>query len=311
MNPKLSVICVCFAVMLSAACGGVKVGTRTAGDSKVGVGELQKGSQWYRKGCYERALAHFRIAYRRLALIDHVSGLAACLNNIGNIYKSRGEFDQALQYYKESFELYEQIDHATGGVHALSNQAAVLIRAERLNQADKLLAKAENLAAAKGIALAALLTNRGIYYLKTDAYTEAETVLNRALALGGQGTTEQLAGVHAALGSLMHKTGRLAQALEHYHAALEVDRRSGFSRGIAEDLAAIGQIELARGRQPAAIAALKRSARIYALMKDERALSPILAQLDQLSAITAPYTPRDLEVIENWLNDPVATSPCD
>ncbi len=76
--------------------------------------------------------------------------------------------------------------------------------------------------------------------------------------------------VNFALGDLMLETQRYEKAVAFFRSALTVDRLSGFYKGIADDLAAIGSVYLFQKNDELAMNFYKRSVKIYALIGEQK-----------------------------------------
>jgi len=108
----------------------------------------------------------------------------------------------------------------------------------------------------------------------------------------------------------MSSMGRYEEGLEQYRKALEGDRQSGFHQGIADDLAAIGQIYQHEGEHTAAASHLQRSIKIYALLGDEERVIDIMAMLE----VSAKEANVDIAItrhfISQWARGEILESPC-
>jgi tetratricopeptide (TPR) repeat protein len=240
---------------------------------------LVRGIELFRQGCGEKALGFFLKAHEWYTAADDLSGVATCLNNIGNVYRARGGLDEALLYYREAAGIYTECRDRQGAVQALTNIAAVLIDRGCLELADQTLSVAEQVSEEVKIRSVSLMKNRGIYWMKKKDFTKAEAALDRALAATADTDIAEKAAVHFALGRLALETGRPEEALSHMKAALAGDRQAGYYRGEAEDLAQMAGIYDRRQDAKSAARLYMRAVKIYALLGDREKVDALSGPL--------------------------------
>ena len=278
-----------------------------------GAREMQRGLEWYQKGCYERSLEYLFRAYDLYSASDVLEGVAMSLNNIGTVFRIMGEYERAISFLDESYAIYSELDNQAGALRVLSNKSAVLIDAGKLDEAEQLLQSAlqhvppgEN----RGL-LTPLLQNQGVLLTKRGSFDAAEEVLakclNQAEDLDPLGT----ASLHFAFGNLMLKTDRPSEAIVSFEKALSIDRELGFYKGIADDLFSMGEGYLKLGQEEDAVAVWKRSAKIYALIDRAAELEKTMKYLRE----TAQGAGADISVTESfvqrWREGRLYESPCE
>ena len=59
----------------------------------------QKGADAYQYGRYEKAIDYYERALKIFSQSNHLEGISANLNNIGEVYNSLGQHEKALSYY--------------------------------------------------------------------------------------------------------------------------------------------------------------------------------------------------------------------
>ena len=198
--------------------------------------ELHKGTGWYQKGCYHKALTHLSGAHELFTALDDLPGIAMSLNNIGNVYGRTGDTESAILFFESSHAIYRDLDDHNGAVLALSNKAAMMIQNNDLEDAEATLDAAQKLVdRTSGKKHAALLKNRGVLLAGKKKYPEAEALLMEALAVSDPQNNAEAAAIHFSLGNLMAENNRYDEGIAHYRKALSFDRQSGFHAGIADD----------------------------------------------------------------------------
>jgi tetratricopeptide (TPR) repeat protein len=292
------------------ACAGGKSAQKMPEHITAGMQAITKGISRYNKGCYQSSLEYFFRAHELFTASDQLSGIAVSLNNIGNVYRALGDGDSAVLFLDESFAIYTDIDDYQGAVQVLSNKAAALIDSGRLEKATNVLGTAEEIAQKNEISFSPLLNNRGILLIKKKEYQSAEEILKRALADADPQNFSEFATVNFALGNLMLETKRYQQAVNFFNAALEKDRSSGFYKGIADDLAAIGSAYLLQEKNELALSFFKRSIKIYALIGDPEKVHSILEQLEKIAAKTGFDITVTKHFVSRWLEGKALENPC-
>jgi len=272
--------------------------------------ELHKGIAWYQKGCYHNALPHLLRAHEQFTAYDDLPGIAMSLNNIGNVYGKLGDPESAILFFESSQAIYRDLHDIGGAVQALSNKAAVLIKINKLEDAEATLEVAHKLEHTTAETSPLLLNNWGILLTRKKAYAEAEDMLIAALNATGPDNSPQAASIHFSLGNLMSTTNRYDQGLEHFRKALDNDRRSGFHQGIADDLAAIGTLYQREGEHTAAAAHFQRSIKIYALLGNEERALAIMGMLETSAREAHVDISVTRHFISQWARGEILESPC-
>jgi tetratricopeptide (TPR) repeat protein len=286
------------AVLFLFGCAGGNAVKKTPDHISSGMKEIGKGATWYKKGCYNRSLEYFFRAHELFAASDQIDGVAMSMNNIGNIYRIMEDIDSSLLFFEESISIYQDIKDYKGLVQALSNKAAVLIDSDRLEEAAGVLKSAEDIAEKISISTGHISNNWGILFIRQKEYSRAEEILNSALANTDPDNHSEYATVNFALGTLMRETGRYEKAVYFFKAALETDRLSGFHKGIADDLGAIGDINFSQGKYEPAVNYFKRSIKIYALIQNRSKVTEIMKKLN----IAAEKSGQDIIVTKHFIN---------
>lgn len=275
-----------------------------------GMQQIKKGNELYQKGCYKRSIEHFFRAHERFAASDQVAGVAMSMNNIGTVYRILGDTTDALRFFNESYRMYQDLNDPAGRVRVLSNIAATLLGVGKLTEAEPVIDTADRLAADHGIMHGPLLRNRGILFAKKKAYQRAETILNRALTDVDPSNLSEFAAINAALGNLMAETDRTNEAIEFFKDALVADRQSGFTKGMGDDLAAIGKTYHGLEAYSAASSYYQRSLKIYALIGNTQKVRDIMGRLEKIAEETGRDASITKEFAASWLKG-AANSPCE
>ena len=310
---KYNFLIIVLTVFLFACAGGKSVRTMPK-DIASGFKNINKGTFWYQKGCYKRSLEYFSRAHELFAAADQLSGVAMSMNNIGNVYRTQRDIPGAILFFEESFDIYSDIHDWHGAVQALSNKAAALIDAGMLDEAADVLNTSEGIAKKNGIRFVPLLNNRGVLLIKKKEYQRAEDVLKKALSKADPANFSEFATVNYAMGNLRQETGRYEEAIPFFEAALAADRSSGFHKGIADDLSAIGLACLVQDKNEMnelAVKYFKRSIKIYALMGNEEKVHEIMEYLDMAAKKAEMNVDATKHFVRAWLGKKTFENPCE
>ena len=295
---QLIVILTLLSTFFFFACANKNLAKKSPDPLGAGMREITKGITKYKKGCYKDALNYFFKAHELFTANDHLPGVAMSLNNIGNVYRNSGDNKSAVLFFEESLSIYEDIGNVKGAVQVLSNKAAALIADDMLEEALKTLDAADAIAQKNKIFYGPLLNTRGILLIKKKEFEKAEAILHAARTRVDAENYSETATVNFSLGNLMLATQRYEQAVFFFQSALEADRLSEFSKGIADDLAAMGSAFLLQEKYSQAANVFKRSLKVYALLGDKKNVQHIMAQLENIS----DGTEIDLSVTRHFVN---------
>ena len=283
------------------ACAGAPVTTSSAGSPDRGDHELKRGVYWYHKGCTRKALDHFQAAHEHYCLADQQIGVARSLISLANLYRQSGNLDNAMLFYDAAIVAARRCDDQTITAQALSNKAAALIESGELSGAEVLLDEAQLLSRETGPVFATTLNHRAVLLMKAEHFDEAASLLDQADAAAAGDSHHAGAGIRFTRGRLLMRTGNYSQALTFFQQALELDRQAGYTRGMADDLAAMAEIHEQMGRDEAALDCLDRSIKIHALVGQRNAVLEILERLETLAERTGTDIRVTVHFVNQWL----------
>lgn len=299
-----------FVILLPVfSCGGGAVKKDPAA-SLPAMKQLQKGIARYQRGCFQQALESFTKAHELFTASDRLPGVAMSLNNIGNVYRYIGDSPSALLFFQEAYEIYIRLDDPQGAIQALSNQAAIHIRNQRFDEAADVIQSAEKMAASSGKTPAHVLNNKGVLLTRQHRFADAETVLMQALEATSPENAPAYATVCSSLGNLMFEKSDYDKALGFYEKAILFDRKTEFHPGLADNLAAAGEIYRRQQKYDQAIASFQRGIKIYALLGNREQVSRIMSILEEI----APRSNTDLTLtryfVDKWSQGDLLAPPC-
>jgi tetratricopeptide (TPR) repeat protein len=309
MKRCVIIIILLFISMLSACTGNNVI--KKSDELTSGIKEIKKGAHLYKKGCYKRSLGHFLRAHELFVFSDNLSGIAMSMNNIGNVYRVTDRISSSIPFFDESCCIFLYINDNKGAVQALSNKAAALIEDGGLEEASNVLSLAEKIAKNNKKLSATLLKNRGILLIRKKEFKRAEDILKKACKKVETSNLLEKAAINFALGNLMFETKRSENAIEYFKEALSADQSSGFIKGIADDLAAIGTVYYNQDKHEPAVNFFNRSIKIYALMKNEKKVHKIMELLINSSEKANINISITKNFVNRWLEGQSLNDFCD
>ncbi len=312
----IRLLTLCFGTLIFVAvcqfsCGSAPVKSKRPKVYPQAVLTMNKGVEWYEKGCYEKAMQLFWDAHEQFSALDSPGSVAASFNNIGNASRHLGEIEKAILFHEQALRIYRQLNKTDGQIKVFTDLAATQIIAGNLAAAESYLEQGERLAEKIEFESSSLLMTRGILLTHQKKYALAKKEL---LGLVKQIPTEEATfsgTLNSALGNLELVLGNLDAAMAYFQLALESDRHSGYFRGIADSLAELGHICIVKQEPQKGLFYLERSVKIYALLgvKDRvRSLSP---KIESLAESTGQDMRLTLNLVNRWLSGEVHHSLCD
>ena len=234
---------------------------------KRGTNLLARGGQYLEKGCFKQAATNFTLAYQDFQASDHLPGMAQALNNLAVSLLGSEEPEKAELFASRALIINRSLNDDLGQAANISVLGKVhLIRGED-EDARRLWQEALD-KAQKGPAelKSKILNDLSVALIHAEKIEEAGTHLNQALALNPDS-----AAVHQNLGKVAELSGYLSMAEKYYMKALTLDRKEGYTPGIAADLTVLGNLYLKMDKKPDAAETLARalSLRILLNQKDK------------------------------------------
>jgi tetratricopeptide (TPR) repeat protein len=262
-----------------AGCGGAareqKPELLTQGDRLAA-----EGSQWYQKGCYNRARAYFAQSLSSARLVDDLPAMLRARNNLGAVALASGRLNEAGLHLQRAMFLNRVVRDQAQAAHIAGNLADLAYQQGELEKAGQLWKQAVDLARPEPgrAGLSLHLANLGAFERRQGRLRQAEAVLQEALGVAEK-QGEPQAGIHLQLGLLRQAQGLLGEAEKRLDTALDMDRQTANPGGIAADLTALGGLELERRRYAQAELYLDRALRLRLELGDRKQAAKVLGML--------------------------------
>lgn len=244
------------------------------------------GSKYYDEADYSQALDFFFLALKQNILIDNEKGIVESYNSIGKTYLAAEKPVSAREYFSKASEIAEHLDDPGLIIRCMNNNGEVLLAegkySEALNVFEKALSSIED--PEKYEDSSVILHNIGVTCKRLENYNKAEENLLLSLQYNTKNEKfKEMASDNYVLASIYSKKTDYVKAAEYIDKALELDRRTENSYGIAKDLTAKGIIQRKSGKKEEAYYTFKRGALIFESLSIPGELIVCLKNLEELS----------------------------
>ncbi len=214
-----------------------------------------------------------------------LSKLSDALNNVGYVYKTKGDIDLALKYYHQSLKIHEEIKDKAGIATSLNNigfvyrsQGNIYLAIEYYQRSLKI---QEELGDHEGIA--SLYNNIGIIYYDQMDYDNALKCYQKSLKHDKETDYKRgIANTYNNIGLIYYKKGDLNEALKYYTKSLEIKQKIGDKIGIALSYNHIGELFEAQDSLYSAREYYLKALNILEKQGDKRWISFVLKDLSDL-----------------------------
>jgi tetratricopeptide (TPR) repeat protein len=294
-----------FSAILMTACTACASGPapeRAPQDLRLSIRHLNRGTHYYKKGCFSKAAQHFQNAHERFAATDNLQGTADSLNSLANAYYRLNDFKRAVPVYDEAQALYDLVNDKMGRVRTLTNKSVALTSWDKVQDAQAALNLADTLAGPDDILKSLRLKARAILKLKTNEPEESKQLLEEAVKLIPKSDIHQYASAQYAMGYVLLSTRQPRKAIDYLKRALAADRSAGDHFGIGQDLEALGDCRVQLKQHAQATTEYKRSIKIYALLKHPQKVQTLSSKLVK----SASASGADIQITLDWTTQWIA-----
>ncbi len=169
-------------------------------------------------GNYENGEHYYEKAIELLRKTNDSTGLAAALNNAGDMYLQTNEFTKSLAYFKESGEIYGDLENETGKAFVLGGEGMVYAEQGKDFLAEKNINEAITILEANKdyYPVSVFLISMSDIYLRKNKYTQALAYAQKSLDLAhAHGLKEQISDANLQLFELHRNEGNFEQSIAH------------------------------------------------------------------------------------------------
>jgi tetratricopeptide (TPR) repeat protein len=242
--------------------------------------QLEQGTRLADRGNYEAAQVFINEAKRLAVITDNSSLLIRSDLSRGNVLFAMGNADEAVEAWNKALEEAE-----FAGNKELAAVSRIHIARGKLFSRDAAQSARDDvtreLAQMKsdGIYIAFAWTIIGLAEKELENYAAAEEAVKRALVIHEKAANLELAAYDwFMIASFRSLSGNSAGALKALEIAIEYDRRTENSWGIANDWQAFGDVQKKAGNSDTANVAYTRAAAIFRALGNSEAADKALAR---------------------------------
>ncbi|MES2284560.1 MAG: tetratricopeptide repeat protein [Bacteroidota bacterium] len=168
---------------------------------------------------------------------------ASALNNIGYVYKQKGDIPKALEWYKKGLKIREEIGDKYGIANSINNIGRIYNTQGDNNKAIECYYKSlkiqNDIGDKQGASIS--LNNIGLIYNNQGDIPNALEYYNKGLKLQDEVGDKQGVGISLHnIGNVYSTQGNFPKALECYHKSLKILEDVGDKKGIAILLSSLG-----------------------------------------------------------------------
>ncbi len=276
---------------------------------------FSRGHYWYERGCYPEAERFYRGALDAARLSDQVLLIIRAQNSLGSAALARGDAVSAANYLEQALDLVEAQPGRPELDKVLANLGSLAFKLGRVQDAEGFWNRAAEAALAAGLSPAPYYCDLARLYLAAKRPEFAAMAARALEAAGGpdllptpKGTEPKTAGLLARADALSLSgqaalaAGDPALAEQRFRAALELDRRTENTTGLAQDTEALGRLLVSRNRHREAAGFLDRAFFLFLALGDDPAARRCFQALESLSR--GQGFPKNLSPYHNALRDP-------
>jgi tetratricopeptide (TPR) repeat protein len=211
-----------------------------------------------RNGDLLNALHDFEKVLELQQSLDDTAGAAETMINLATVFHRMSADEAALSWLDKILLEKERIYPPESILTASFRKAVILTNLARISEAETALKSAETLCEQKcALSYGIEVLHARLLLLKGDA----DGALAIAQVLGGKdvGGKEEQANALRVAAMAEEKLARSSSALQHYQAALQIDKSLGLSRRIGEDLNGLARVSKQLGQDQDAAEYLRRA----------------------------------------------------
>jgi len=224
----------------------------------------------YQRGDYSNALEKCEESLNIFEEIGDRAGVAASLNQIGNIRHNCGEYGAALENYEKALKIKEELGDRLGVARFLNNIGAIYQNQGKykiaLAKHEKSLEVFEEIGDRAGVA--ASLHQIGRIHQDCDEYEAALEEYEKSRRINEEiGDRAGVARSLYQIGMIHHDQGEYEAALEKYEKSLKIKEEIGDLAGIANSLHQIGMIHQKLKEYPQALDLYLQALTVFAQLQ--------------------------------------------
>lgn len=220
------------------------------------ISMMKKSGAYVKKGDYQSSLRYSLKSLPIFREIHHESGIASCLNNIGQDYMDLGRNEEAVSYFYQALGHFERLGDKNFASKAYSNIGRLYALMEQPDSAVRIFARCLELEKEQQNyrEVSYICNSMAQCYLNLDDTARARAFLDEALILHKQnkdplGEAEVL----YLLGQIRIKALDFAAAGDRFRRSLAICRQYNLKGSSADNLLALAELDEKKGADQQAI----------------------------------------------------------
>jgi len=246
-------------------------------------GHMNIGVWHYLRGEFSKAEVQCEKALGIATAIRDPIRMAKCLNNLGSIYRDKGNYEGSVDYYIKAMKIHEELGDKNGMAQLYNNIGIVHYYLGHVEKAidnfQLALRLLRELGDAHGVASG--IMNVASIYDDQGKEDTAMTYYEEALAMFiGLNEQHYIAECKSNIGSIYLANEHGEEALGYFIEALEIKKALEDFTGVANNLTLIGQVYGVMNNYPKAIEYYNESLELYkeaGFLQNEKELNGLLA----------------------------------
>jgi tetratricopeptide (TPR) repeat protein len=271
---------------------------------------------WSGKAClhvgqYDEAQLFIEESLSICRAFENAAGEGACLNDLSQVYKARGDLDKALEYLHRSLIIHQGIENRLGESIVLNNLAQVFADKGNFDTALEYLRR--SLVICQGIGsqlgesvvvnnLAKIFMFRGDLDAAFDYWCQSLPIIRAIGNRVGEGT------ILNNISQIYYKRGDYMKALSYLKEALSIRQAAGDRAGEGITLNNIAQVYRVREDNATALRYLEKALTIQRAIGDRAGLCPTLFNMGHIHSQTTSMF--NMGHIHSQKNEPQQACTC-
>jgi len=246
---------------------------------------LSRGNHWYERGCYQEARAFYQSGLESARLSDNILLIIRAQNSLGAAALAEGDPNAAAAYLEQALNITSGRPDQPELDKVLGNLGALAFQMNRPKDAEDFWLQARKIAEERRLSAAPYYCNLARLYLETKRPDDFNQMADLALAAAEADPDDKLT-LADALNLAGHQAragGRTAEAEALLLRALELDRGTENTTGLAQDTEALGLVMIDLERYSEAAGYLDRAFFLWLALGKDRGADRVLALLQNLA----------------------------
>jgi len=246
---------------------------------------LSRGNYWYERGCFREALNFYQSGLESARLSDNILLVIRAQNSLGAAALAEGDQNAAGAYLEQALNITSGHPEQPELDKVLGNLGALAFQMNRPKDAEDFWLKAAQTAEDRKISAASYYCDLARLYLDLQRIGDFNSMTDRALKAAEINPHDRftLADAFNLAGHQAKIAGDPVKAEDYFRQALELDRETENTAGLAQDTEALGNLMIGLERYSEAAGYLDRAFFLWLAGNRDRNADRVLSVLQKLS----------------------------